>query len=200
MRTAIARVLLLSTLIIFATTLGAQSPANWMPDGTSFLASADTITSPGVRIAPPAVQKSAGAALSISLVTTYLPLGIALATKSNDMALASSIGVLIGPSTGYWYAGSGAWKKGMVFRLVMGGVGAGGALLASQCELEHATAGCTGGALVMLGSATAILIGGIADIAKLPKIVRTENAVRLSVSPTVALNGKSMGMNATLRF
>jgi hypothetical protein len=82
----------------------------------------------------------------------------------------------------------------------MTGVGTGGALLASQCGLQQATAGCTVGALVMLGSATAILIGGIADIAKLPKAVRTENAARLSVSPTVALNGKSMGLNLRMKF
>jgi hypothetical protein len=200
MRKNIGRLLLGATLFVLVSPVGAQSPANWVPDGTSFTVLPDTVPAPGVRIALPATQKSAGTALTISLVTTYLPLGVALATKNNDLALVSSIGVLIGPSTGYWYAGSGAWKNGMVFRLIMTGVGTGGALLASQCGLQQATAGCTVGALVMLGSATAILIGGIADIAKLPKAVRTENAARLSISPTVALNGKSMGLNLRMKF
>jgi hypothetical protein len=194
------RLVLAATLFVLVATAGAQEPARWVPDGSPFLIVPDTVPAPGVRAAQPAAPKSVGTALTISLVTTYIPLGVALATNSSGAALVSSIGVLIGPSTGYWYAGSDKWKGGLVFRLIMTGVGTGGALLASQCVLEETNGGCTAGEVIMVLAATGIVVDGVVDIAKLPNAVRAENAARLSVSPTVGLDGRSAGLNARWRF
>jgi hypothetical protein len=194
------RVLRLATLFVLVATAGAQAPARWVPERSPFLIVPDTVPVPGVRVARPAAPKSVGTALTISLVTTYAPLGAALATKNSGAAIASSIGVLIGPSTGYWYAGSGAWRQGMVFRLVMEGVGLGGALLASQCVLSEDSSGCTAGEIIMVLAATGIVVDGVVDIAKLPKAVRAENAARLAISPAVGFDGKSLGVNARWKF
>jgi hypothetical protein len=180
--------------MLSATTLTAQAPVVPLTP--------DTVPLPRPAAAP-ATQKSVGGAVMISVASTFGPAVLALETHNTGAVFASSLGVLIGPSTGYWYAGSPKWKGGLITRGVAAGIGAGGVLLASRCPMlgpDSGGAGCGLGAALAIGGAAVIVISDIIDIAKLPQAVRAERVPAFTVAPVIGAGARSAGLSMQLRF
>ena len=123
-------------------------------------------------------EKSVAAAVLMSVSATVLPAaaGLVLLEGSETDALAGSLivaALLVGPSAGHFYVGS---PGGLAVRL---GLGAATIVVASQTDDLSGFVG------VMAVGTALVLIDGIYDIARLPRVVRRHSGTPVSAASIV---------------
>jgi hypothetical protein len=183
----------------------------------SVLMSPSAHAQPG-KPAPAAVakvpsRKSPGFAVGLSLGVTAGAIAIAAVSNGGKGGLAiGSAGLLVGPSTGLWYAGKVA-SVGTGVRVAGTTALLGGLVWAAGCHdvildeqgqfLGHEDDDCSGpGAVVAMG-AVAMLAGTIWEIVDAHDTAREHNRrLDLAVAPTVMPTGRgvSPGLALTARF
>jgi len=170
--------------------------------------------------------KSESTALTLSLVSTLIPLGAGIALMAsedgssygNDAtaeigAILAGSALYFGPAVGYWYGGaSGRGWKGVGIRFGVGAATTLGALAicgGDRCGIFEDDDGATAGAgLLVLAGGGFILGSAIYDIVKVKSHVRTANeeklrrsGVELSLAPTLSpAHGGTAGIVGRLRF
>lgn len=152
---------------------------------------------------PVGEELSEGTALALSLGGTLVPWALAVAAPyvgenslaaANTISLVSTIGIVIGPSLGHWYAGK-YLTPGMGLRLGGGALAIVGGILffASTFSFGHddsdddSGGGAAAGALIMIGGAGMLVGGTIHDVVTAPRRVRRHNEARAgyAIAPLV---------------
>jgi hypothetical protein len=174
-----------------------------------------TDAGPTQELRPPNL-KSEGAAFTISLLGTLVPLalGTAIVATSDDIYYSDSsgsagtlliyTGLYFGPSLGYFYAGKSGrgWasfglRNGIGVVAFMGAV----AVCSGSCEDDSEA---TAAGLVLLAGGAGILASAIYDLAKIKSTVRERNenelASRVAVMPTYSrADGPGVRVSLALR-
>jgi hypothetical protein len=157
-------------------------------------------------------EKSVNTAVAISIVSTAVPVAVAVFGGTGERAtnprVFGVVGMWFGPALGYWYADAPGWRKGMSLRtgvlslaLMMSMVTSTAcAVQNTNGQPHHGDCGWRTGTQV---AAAAVMLGsGIYDITKLPGAMRygREETNRISVMPTLALDGRSSGVAVRVSF
>ncbi len=161
-------------------------------------------------------EKSAGVALGLSLgaTTAGVAMGALAFAIDDDSAQAmliggATIGVLVGPSLGHYYAHE-KWSVGAVIRFVSGGVVAAGAVAIVVGATDEVVEGdgdskLSVGNVLLVGGLVGIGVGAVVDIVTAPRAAHRYNeslASNISISPTVlrSADGPAMGFAVGGRF
>jgi hypothetical protein len=147
--------------------------------------------------------KSEGAALALALAGTLLPWGLAALAASNDqdgsLAWLGLLAYPLGPSLGYFYAGSSEQALGGIGirALGVGAFLAGIAIAWDEGDQILPAALVIGGGVVYVAST-------IYDLAGVTKAVRKNNAragrASLNVVPVLSPKSKTVGLSVQLAF
>ena len=142
-------------------------------------------------------------ALGISLAATAGPLILATSLErsghDSPPADAFAIGaVVIGPASGYWYAHSPEWKRGVIMRAVL----TTGTLLLWDGANHHCQTSCLGMGLGALLFGAAALGSAVQDITRVPAAAErvNEGDSRLSILPTYSPSSRRLTLTAHLTF
>jgi|KBSSwiStaDraftv2_1062776.scaffolds.fasta_scaffold1093266_2 hypothetical protein len=144
---------------------------------------------------------SPGMAMALSMGATLIPIGAALTTGHGAAYTAAGVGILVGPSFGYFYGDcAGRGITGIMIRGGATAVGWGVALAAGQYgDIDNVPPGYF---YAVLGAAILIGADALYDMGAVGEKVRQRNQVRrsLSLEPTLrmAADGTPM-VGVTLR-
>jgi hypothetical protein len=157
-------------------------------------------------------EKSVNTAVAISVVSTAVPVVIAVfggtGQRATNPRIFGVVGMWFGPAMGYWYADAPGWRKGMSLRtgvlslaLMMSmATSTACAVQNTDGQPHHGDCGWRTGTQI---AAAAVMLGsGIYDITMLPGAMRSgrEETRRISVMPTLALDGRSSGVAVRVSF
>ena len=145
----------------------------------------------------PPSPKSAGAAIAISVGSTAGLVALAATSPRGPLPVVLAVAaVLGGPSTGYWYAGSPRWKKGMIVRGITAGVVGAGLGAAASCGLMGPERPqCNVGGFIAIGGAVTMVVTDILDVVDLPGAVREANGVASRVTLQPARGGIAINVS-----
>jgi hypothetical protein len=169
-----------------------------------WLASSTAIAqSPAERTTP--ARKSENTALAISLGATGGLLALSqVDTRGAMTGTLVFTALLAGPSTGYWYAGSPRWRKGMIVRGITTGVGGLGLMALGQCHLLGQGADtCDVGAYIVVAGMTVFLMTDVVDLFNVREAVREVNekpGPRVALLPIIRAGGRSAGVAVRVGF
>ncbi len=169
-------IMTVSLALLGASEIRAQAPAAAV--GIAATLSPDGAQQPGIRAARAPKSPSSALALSFSVTALSYVVGAVEVSRSDHRSKAlvalAIAGILVGPSSGYIFGGSGAWKRGLIIRTLGAGALAGAAASSFSCGFSGG--GCDAQNVLGVAGLATIVISDIVDIAHVRRAVRAANA------------------------